>query len=609
MPIGPYATFDECVIKNSDKASPQGYCAWLEHQITGSWPGQNQSGLPDEAWEIFRGAYSDSMLSSSKQVEEADKDANEYALESLGEKGWHYSRIGWVKDYAAPKFRTAMGVRIFAVGTWTDSAGVSRDWTEADVDGLVAAFNAGVPGNVPLKCGHTPDTFNLKIAEKLGIPVEVVTGDHGNGQIAVGGMATLERRGTLLMASFERVPEQIADLIEAGLYSTVSVEIEDDIGGYSSAITAVALLGAEEPAVDEATLDRALVFGGKRDKAHVLTFAKDADYLEREFTTLTEKVSETIKGMRGAPVFRALMSNLRTLFNQITKKRGEHEAPSDYGEVPPEIQAYADANFQGNVDALIRWAGGVGFDQCVAHLTGKEGIADPERLCGWLKAKSGVHEKTNKEAEMPEKLTIKEMKAKFQEPPPEGEAPPEGTPEGEVMDGLMAIAQALGLNEDATIEDILAAIAALKEAPAGEEAKFQKATTDLSKANDRITKLEHNERVHGYLEQVRLFSAIPNKTSTEIAEELADIEESRGKEKADSMLKTYQDLDVMGVAATKVLGTSVKGGSQEDYESKLSEYMKEHPEETRAQAQKAVMKAHPGLRYQAQAEEKEKVEK
>jgi len=39
-PFGPYEDFDDCVRRNQDKESPEGFCAWLHFQITGEWPGQ-----------------------------------------------------------------------------------------------------------------------------------------------------------------------------------------------------------------------------------------------------------------------------------------------------------------------------------------------------------------------------------------------------------------------------------------------------------------------------------------------------------------------------------------------------------------------------------------
>ena len=39
MPFGEYADFAACLKANQDKKSPEGYCASIEHKITGEWPG------------------------------------------------------------------------------------------------------------------------------------------------------------------------------------------------------------------------------------------------------------------------------------------------------------------------------------------------------------------------------------------------------------------------------------------------------------------------------------------------------------------------------------------------------------------------------------------
>jgi hypothetical protein len=527
MPFGPYDSFTDCVAKNADKASPEAFCAWLEHKITGKWP--SESSMPEDAWKIYREAYVQYLDTSGKPVQLAEKEAAEQALKAVRDAGWEFSRIGWIRQYAAPKMRNVIGVRIFETGTWTDSSGNVREWTGEDLDILVAAFGAGVPGVVPLKAGHTPDSFNTKLAEKLDIPVELVIGDQGKGQISIGRMVTLERRGNILFASFERVPDVVAELIELGLYRTVSVEIEDKIGGFNAAITAVALLGAEQPAVAGATLDRALVFGGKREKSHVLSFTRP-ETLEAEFTTLNEKMADVIRGMRGAPVFRALMQNLRGLFDQITKKR-QHGSPP---------------------------------------IESKEGNKMPKSL--------------------------KEFKESLQ-------APPAGTPPSpgqEMAAALLAIAQALGLSEGATVDDVLAAIEKLKAGTAPME-QYQKTQTELTKATERIQKLEHSERVHTYLERTYLFTAIPNKTAKDMAVELAELEEIAGKPKADSLLKTFQDLQKVGEAATKILGTS-RSAMPKDYETKVEQFMKDNPKASRGDAHKAVMKAHPELREEYRLE-------
>ena len=39
-PFGEYKDFDDCVKKNQDKDSPEGFCAWLHKKITGKWPSE-----------------------------------------------------------------------------------------------------------------------------------------------------------------------------------------------------------------------------------------------------------------------------------------------------------------------------------------------------------------------------------------------------------------------------------------------------------------------------------------------------------------------------------------------------------------------------------------
>ncbi len=333
MPFGPYADFADCVAKNGNKSNPEAFCAWLHHQITGQWPGEmaKDSTLPAEAFNLYIGKYSEALNNGK-----GEKEAHSGALAELEKAGWMQTQRGWTKyigyNLQAPKMRTVTGVKVFATGTHTDSAGNTRKWTEEDLDKMVEAFVANVPAICPLKAGHTPDAFNKVIAEKLGVPVEVVTGDGGHGQIALGRMSSLERKGNLLVASFERVPEAIANLIEGGQFSTVSVEIDDKVGDFGPVITAVALLGVEEPAVASATLDRASVFGKPREGARVFTFTVADDTLQSEFADLKGRLLDWTKGKRGAPIFRAFIAKLNEMFEQMTGA-SKHSNPPN-GAVP-----------------------------------------------------------------------------------------------------------------------------------------------------------------------------------------------------------------------------------------------------------------------------------
>jgi len=639
MPFGPYADFDECVAKNSDKSSPEGFCAWLHHKILGTWP----AGLSADKYpEPFLTAY-DAALVAQKSEAEAFKEATA-AAEA---EGYELTRFGWVKQFQAPNMKKITGVKIFAAGTWTDSAGVTRDWTNEDLDKMVEAFTAGVPAVVPLKCGHTSDGFNRRIAEALEVPVETITGEQGQGQIGLGKMISLERKGSLLIAGFDNIPEPISNLCEGGQYSTVSVEIEDVVGDFGPVITGVALLGAEEPAVDDATLERALVFGGKRQGARVLTFTVGDDLpiseLRAEFDEIRGKIAEIIKGKRGAPLFRAMFGNLNTLFEQLVgksnQKKGGDMGKTNYhtivermrylagdlglpedatiedvitelkrlqaeeGEIPEEIRALADKEYQGDVGPLIAWVGRVGFDQCVASLTGKAGITDPERLCGWLKGQSLSKSKEggNNLMKLPKALEGKKPEEIRAMSLPDlvklfegGEAPKVEDLKAAFQEGdIAAIAAALGLAEGATVEDIVAAIQALVEKAAAVPAGEMK--TELKKATNTIAVLQAKESVREWEDKTREFTAIPG-TANEHAVKLAGIEAKAGKETAETQYEALKEANRLAEEALKITGTSRAAGPT-DFDNEVAKHMTANPTVSKVDAIKAVSKARPDLYF------------
>lgn len=590
MPFGPYADMKDCIAKNQDKNSPAGFCAWLHKNITGTYPSQLEAPMPTEAWDIFMAKYAPA-LDAGKSEAEAFTAAVKEGLEPAG---WVETRSGWERMLQAPKLKQVAGVKVFASGTHTDSAGVTKEWTEADLDRMVEAFVAGVPQVCALKAGHTPDAFNTKIAEALDVPVDVVTGLEGQGQIALGRMSSLERKGNLLIASFERVPEAIANLIEGGLYSTVSVEIEDEVGAFGPVITAVALLGAEEPAVAQATLDRAAVFGAVRDGTRVFSLAVGKDFqteeLRREFADIKERFTDIIKGKKGAPIFRALFAKLSEMFEQLAGS-GRHQSGVDDASVPEEVVALAAAEYQGNVQALINWAGQVGFDQCVASLTGKPGITDPVKVCGYLKGRAH----SNSAQKEGHGMKLSELKAKFQEPG----MPPEGA---EAANTLAAIATALGLSEDATLEEIIAVLqamagqAAQAQAPAEGEMKteFSKMSATIKQQGDTIARLEHEARVERFQKVTSTFQAVEGKPE-DLASELADLEEKAGPEVAQKALAAYQAAEKAGAAALHAVGTAKPGAKATAFEDKVQEFQKADPKLSRADAIKMAMRANPDL--------------
>ena len=142
--------------------------------------------------------------------------------------------------------KTLDNVEVFAKGTWTDRQGATQTFDDKHLDAMIRNFHDGAA----LKTGHSADDFNRGVAKALGVPLELVTGESGTGQGAVGlgRMSELKRVGERLVAKFRDVPHQIAKMIEDNLYTSVSAELTEQADG-SFAIDGVALLGAQRPAL------------------------------------------------------------------------------------------------------------------------------------------------------------------------------------------------------------------------------------------------------------------------------------------------------------------------------------------------------------------------
>jgi len=121
---------------------------------------------------------------------------------------------------------------IFAEGTWN-----GMPFTQADLTAMAQSFNSLKEYlKVPLKLGHNDE--------------QAVT----DGQPALGWVTSMEVAGGKLLAVFEDVPDIVYQAIQKKLYRTVSVEMSFDVSHksklYDFVITAVALLGADIPAVN-----------------------------------------------------------------------------------------------------------------------------------------------------------------------------------------------------------------------------------------------------------------------------------------------------------------------------------------------------------------------
>jgi hypothetical protein len=210
-PLGAYVDFDDCVRKNQDKRSPDAYCGAILRAI-------------------------------SRRHQDAEGSFT----------------------------RVVTGLELFSTGRHEDASGQVDDWEGADLDEVVANFDAGLPEFVPVKLGHTSEEFNQRVSQALNVPSDLFEGEDGGGVPAIGRLVRLSKDGEKLVGDLE-VAGQLQDLIETGLYRQVSVElVEDPERGW--VLSAVALLGAERPAVkDLAGLASAAVLTERRAPVRVFT--------------------------------------------------------------------------------------------------------------------------------------------------------------------------------------------------------------------------------------------------------------------------------------------------------------------------------------------------
>lgn len=136
---------------------------------------------------------------------------------------------------------------IFAVGTW------NKTWkfSAQDLNDIAANFEAlGDNHHVPLKFGH-----NEKQSMTDGYP-------------ALGWVTKVWTVGDKLMARFENVPTIVKKAFDAKLYRHVSVELDVDVEHrgkkYKYVLSAVALLGADIPAVNTLNDLKHYLDGGER---------------------------------------------------------------------------------------------------------------------------------------------------------------------------------------------------------------------------------------------------------------------------------------------------------------------------------------------------------
>lgn len=112
-------------------------------------------------------------------------------------------------------------IEVFRAGTWTDSAGNTRTWTEEDLDKIVQKYNSQKEHEAPVVIGHPKDNAP-----------------------AYGWVEQLERRGKSIWAKIRPTVQEFVDWVRQGLYKKVSISLYPDL-----LLRHIGFLGATPPAV------------------------------------------------------------------------------------------------------------------------------------------------------------------------------------------------------------------------------------------------------------------------------------------------------------------------------------------------------------------------
>ncbi len=267
MPFAGFKDFQACVLANKDKDNPEAFCSAIHKQATGKFPSENNEQIKASSFAIDHPEILSSIQISAFQDQST---------------------------------RKVLGVEIFKAGPQRDSIGREREWTSKELDVMLNNFNSGIVSSANLKLGHTSDEHTAKVAEELGLTSTLLMGDEGKGAAALGKITHMSRANGTLIADLE-MPEKVANLISSGHFTTVSSEIALDYKGNGPAISGLALLGFQRPALgDLKGLSGVTIMedGTKPDSLYVWEFRQREEDKGKRPRAKRVKGASSIKGKR-----------------------------------------------------------------------------------------------------------------------------------------------------------------------------------------------------------------------------------------------------------------------------------------------------------------------
>lgn len=523
MPFGPFRDWEDCIAKNADRRDPEAYCGVIKRAIEG-------------------GEFTVTEESHGKKL--------------------------------------LLNVEIFQTGVHVPAEGEVKNWSTSELQDIVKAFGEGVNSPVYLKIGHTTPEFCEMVAKKLGVPVEVVKGEGpaGNGMISLGKAIDVRlREDGVMLADFE-APSQIADLIEKG-YTDVSIELQADYPGHPWVLSAVALLGAERPAVKGlAGLEEVAVLA-ERKPSFIMRFSATPHGLV-QFQNDPTRICGNIwfngtEAQRGA-------------FGGGTEGRGRDEKPPAawWDDC---IATIGGSKSQSSMETVSLEELEEINSQMEQFIKGKKAANLLRQAWGQIKQKwaslLGIGEQLNQEGDMDKKKIIAALKMQ------------EGTSDEEVlgrlnqiMEAIAAIAQALGIGAapvegEIPPEALAAKVKELVVAKGKESFSTGQFAEKLQAAENKVASLERDKRVAQFKERVGGLTVIEG-TPDKLAEELVIIQEKMGSEAADRTLsqwkQTQKFAEQAGIMAR--IGTARGGEGKSAIEVEMEQWLKDKPNKTMADA-------------------------
>lgn len=262
-----------------------------------------------------------------------EEDAMKQAWGAVKNSFQQDAKGNWVKkqaDGSTYEVETLHDVDLLAVGTWKGEPSDLTIEDEADLDGIVVAFNEmranpGLNYDPPVKLGHDE---GQKLIQRDGMP-------------AVGWIRGLKRVGRKLVASvIEDVPAKVAELIKAGAYKYVSSEIYEDykVGEktYPFVLRAVSLLGGDVPAVKSINdiLNQYQVTAGENETVKIAVMLAEQ---EDTLSTLLSKIDAILaedgtifKGKVGAPAIRTYLKEVRSKLKGMIGEKSASESEATH---------------------------------------------------------------------------------------------------------------------------------------------------------------------------------------------------------------------------------------------------------------------------------------